>query len=91
MLPHPSAELGVAEVPAGPRLGRGGVQPHPHAPAGQVASQCDATIFVLDVKTSRRRQVRQTLEALERAGANLVGVVVNRTASPRRSSYYYES
>ena len=59
------------------------------ADAMAVASQCDATIFVLDVKTSRRRQVRQTLEALERAGANLVGVVVNRTASPRRSSYYY--
>ena len=48
------------------------------ADAMAVASQCDATIFVLDVKTSRRRQVRQTLEALERAGANLVGVVVNR-------------
>jgi polysaccharide biosynthesis transport protein len=61
------------------------------ADAMAVASQCDATIFVLDVKTSRRRQVRQTLEALERAGANLVGVVVNRTASPRRSSYYYEA
>ncbi|MGZ4689814.1 MAG: polysaccharide biosynthesis tyrosine autokinase [Acidimicrobiia bacterium] len=61
------------------------------ADAMAVASQCDATIFVLDVKTSRRRQVRQTLEALERAGANLVGVVVNRTASPRRASYYYEA
>lgn len=61
------------------------------ADAMAVASQCDATIFVLDVKTSRRRQVRQTLEALERAGANLVGVVVNRTAAPRRSSYYYDA
>ena len=60
------------------------------ADAMAVASQCDATIFVLDVKTSRRRQVRQTLEALERAGANMVGIVLNRTASPRRSSYYYE-
>ena len=58
------------------------------ADAMAVASQCDATIFVLDIKTSRRRQVRQTLEALERAGANLIGVVVNRAASPRRSSYY---
>ncbi len=58
------------------------------ADAMAVASQCDATIFVLDIKTSRRRQVRQALEALERAGANLVGVVVNRTNVPRRSSYY---
>lgn len=58
------------------------------ADAMAVASQCDATIFVLDIKTSRRRQVRQSLEALERAGANLIGVVVNRTTAPRRSSYY---
>ncbi len=58
------------------------------ADAMAVASQCDATIFVLDIKTSRRRQVRASLEALERAGANLIGVVVNRTSAPRRSSYY---
>jgi capsular exopolysaccharide synthesis family protein len=58
------------------------------AEAMAVASQCDATIFVLDLRTSRRRQVRQTLETLERAGANVVGVVVNRAAVPRRSAYY---
>lgn len=58
------------------------------ADAMAIASQCDATIFVLDVKTSRRRQVRQTLEALERAGANLIGVVINRTTAPRRAAYY---
>lgn len=58
------------------------------ADAMAVASQCDATIFVLDIKSSRRRQVRTSLEALERAGANLVGVVVNRTNTPRRASYY---
>lgn len=58
------------------------------AEAMAVASQCDATIFVLDLRSSRRRQVRQTLEALERAGANLVGVVVNRAAVPRRAAYY---
>jgi Mrp family chromosome partitioning ATPase len=58
------------------------------ADAMAIASQCDATIFVLDIKTSRRRQVRQALEGLERAGANLIGVVVNRASSPRRASYY---
>lgn len=58
------------------------------ADAMAIASQCDATIFVLDVKTSRRRQVRQSLEALERAGANLIGVVVNRTTAPKRAAYY---
>lgn len=58
------------------------------ADAMAIASQCDATIFVIDVKTSRRRAVRSTLESLERAGANLVGLVVNRTATPRRAGYY---
>ena len=53
------------------------------ADALAVASQCDATIFVLDVKTSRRRAVRQALEALDRAGANLIGVVINRARCRR--------
>ena len=53
-----------------------------------VASQCDATIFVLDVKTSRRRAVRQSVEQLERAGANLVGVVINRATVQKTASYY---
>jgi capsular exopolysaccharide synthesis family protein len=53
-----------------------------------VASQCDATIVVLDVKTSRRRQVRQAVESLERAGANLIGVVINRASVQKTASYY---
>ncbi len=58
------------------------------ADAMAVASQCDATIFVLDVKTSRRRAVRQSVEALERAGANLIGVVINRATVQKTASYY---
>lgn len=58
------------------------------ADAMAVASQCDATIFVLDVKTSRQRAVRQALEALDRAGANLIGVVLNRAAVQKTASYY---
>ena len=58
------------------------------ADAMAVASQCDATIFVLDVKTSRRRAVRQSLEQLERAGANLIGVVINRATVQKTASYY---
>jgi capsular exopolysaccharide synthesis family protein len=58
------------------------------ADALAVASQCDATIFVLDVKTSRRRAVRQALEALDRAGANLIGVVINRASVQKTASYY---
>jgi Mrp family chromosome partitioning ATPase len=53
------------------------------ADALAVASQCDATVFVLDMKTSRKRAVRAAIEALRRRGANVVGVVVNRAAVPR--------
>src|SRR3954469_9521904 len=58
------------------------------ADALAVASQCDAAIFVLDVKTSRRRAVRQALESLDRAGANLIGVVINRASVQKTASYY---
>jgi capsular exopolysaccharide synthesis family protein len=60
----------------------------PYADAIAVASQCDATIFVLDMKTSRKRAVRATVESLERGGANIVGIVVNRATTSRRAAYY---
>jgi polysaccharide biosynthesis transport protein len=59
------------------------------ADALNVAAQCDATVFVIDVKTSRRRKVRASVELFQRAGANVIGTVVNRVAG-RRSDYYYE-
>jgi tyrosine-protein kinase len=58
------------------------------ADAIAIASQCDATIFVLDMKTSRKRAVRAAIESLRRGGANLVGVVVNRTSAPRGALEY---
>jgi len=57
--------------------------------ATAVASQCDAAVFVIDVQTSRRREVRSALESLGQAGVNLVGVVINRSAKVPRASYYY--
>ncbi|CAB5009147.1 MAG: hypothetical protein F2894_03235 [Actinobacteria bacterium] len=43
---------------------------------------------MLDLKNSKQQQVRQALEELQRAGANVVGVVVNRTEVVNRSAYY---
>lgn len=73
-----AVRLVVVDTPAG----------EPFADAMAVASQCDATIFVVDMKSSRRRPVRATIESLERSGANIVGVVVNRAATARASRYY---
>jgi len=58
------------------------------ADAIPVATQCELAVFVVDVTTSRRRTVKNALVELRRAGVNLVGVVVNRAATPRQASYY---
>lgn len=57
--------------------------------ATAIASQCDAAVLVIDVQTSRRREVRSTVESLDRAGVNLVGVVINRSTRVPRAAYYY--
>ncbi len=57
--------------------------------ATAIASQCDAAVFVIDVQKSRRREVRSTVEALNQAGVNMVGVVINRSAKAPRAAYYY--
>ncbi len=60
------------------------------ADALNVAVHCDATIFVIDIKTSRRRAVRRSLKAFSQSGASVLGVIVNRVPV-RRSEYshYY--
>ena len=56
-----------------------------------IAVQCDATILVVDPRLSRRRAVRATIRQLSQVNARLIGVVMNRTASPGRQygAYHY--
>jgi succinoglycan biosynthesis transport protein ExoP len=56
------------------------------ADALNIAVHCDAVIFVIDIKTSRRRAVRRSLKAFSQSGARVLGVVVNRV--PVRKSEY---
>lgn len=60
------------------------------ADAVAMALQCDASVVVVDVATSRRRDVRRLVEDLRRVGANPLGVVLNRVTSPGRPAYYYD-
>lgn len=53
------------------------------ADALTVAASCDATVLLIDVRTSRRRQVRRAIDSLTRVGANLIGVVVNQVEETR--------
>jgi capsular exopolysaccharide synthesis family protein len=56
-----------------------------------LSSFLDATLFVIDASHSRRNAVRMARQALARADANVVGVVLNRIQKGKHSEYasYY--
>jgi Mrp family chromosome partitioning ATPase len=58
-----------------------------YADALAVAAQCDATLLILDARSTRRRAARTLIDSLERTGATLIGVVVNNAAVNRRDTY----
>jgi capsular exopolysaccharide synthesis family protein len=72
-----SAELVIVDTPPGAV----------YADALAVAAQCDATLLVLDAKSTRRRAARTLIDSLERTGATLIGVVVNNAQVNRRDTY----
>jgi Mrp family chromosome partitioning ATPase len=72
------AELVVVDTPAGGLF----------ADALAIASQCDATIIVVDAQNSRRRPVRNLVENLRQVAAQPIGVVLNKTEPAPRPSYY---
>ncbi len=59
--------------------------------AAILSSFLDGTLFVIDAGHSRRRAVRLAREALARAGANVLGVALNRIPARADSDYasYY--
>lgn len=73
-----AAELVIVDTPPGSG----------YADALAVSAQCDASLLVLDAGTTRRRATKQFVEALERTGASLIGVVLNGAQIGRRDGYY---
>ena len=61
--------------------------------AAVLSSFVDGTILVIDARRSRRRTVRNARESLTRAGANVLGAVLNRAraASPSEYGGYYDA
>jgi capsular exopolysaccharide synthesis family protein len=59
--------------------------------AAILSSYVDGVLLVVDASHGRRRAVRESREALARAGANVLGVVLNRLPSAANASYaaYY--
>ncbi len=60
------------------------------ADAPILGSLVDGTVVVIDAGHSRRRSVRLGREALARAGANVLGSVLNRVAQKDHTGYGYE-
>ncbi len=59
--------------------------------AAILASIADGTVFIVDAGRTRRGAVRSGREALAKAGAHVLGVVLNRLPERSSDSYsYYE-
>jgi non-specific protein-tyrosine kinase len=60
---------------------------HALADAAVLSSLVDGTLVVIASGHSRRGSVRTTMETLQRAGANVLGVVLNRVAAKSEHGY----
>jgi len=54
-----------------------------------LASIADATLLVVDIKKTTRRQVIESRRRLDNVGAKLLGLVMNKINSHKDSYYYY--
>ena len=54
-----------------------------------LASIADATLLVVDIKKTKRRQVIESRRRLDNVGAKLLGLVMNKIDSHKDSYYYY--
>jgi receptor protein-tyrosine kinase len=65
---------------------------HVVADAAVLGSFLDATVFVIQAGRSRRATVRESAEALARADARVLGVVLNQISENASSDYrpYYD-
>jgi len=59
------------------------------ADATVIAQQVDSVLIVSDTTRVRRAQLAATIEALERTGAHISGVVLNRVKPRPHDDYYY--
>jgi non-specific protein-tyrosine kinase len=59
------------------------------ADAAVLSTFVDGTLLVIDTGRGRRRQVRMARETLARAGANVLGVALNRVAAKESLHYGY--
>ena len=61
----------------------------PVTDAAVLAQRVDGVILVIESGRSRRDATRQAAERVSQAGANLLGVVINRVPRRRQAEYHY--
>ena len=54
-----------------------------------ISQFADATLLVVAAGSTSRRQVRESLNLLNRAGATMIGMVMNKTSGRDQEGYYY--
>lgn len=59
------------------------------ADATVIAQQVDSVLIVADTTHVRRAQLEAAIEALDRTGAHISGVVLNRVRPRQKDGYYY--
>ena len=59
--------------------------------AAIIAPKCDGTVLVIEDKSTSGRQAQKVVKQLELANANMLGVVLNKTAFEHKKYYYYYS
>jgi polysaccharide biosynthesis transport protein len=62
---------------------------HAVTDAAVLAAQMDGALLVVHAGRTKRGAVRQAKEALERVGANILGVTLNRLTERTTAAYYY--
>jgi non-specific protein-tyrosine kinase len=58
--------------------------------AAILSTVVDGVILVIDLNSTKRREIRHTREAIEAVGGKIIGIVINRVKS-RERTYYYRS
>lgn len=61
----------------------------PVADTMALAGEVDGVLLVVEAGATRRPAFQQAVEALQRLGANIIGVVINAVPTRRRGYYYY--
>ncbi len=57
--------------------------------AAVIASMVDGALLVIEASTTRREAIRRAKENLNKVGANILGVALNKLSANKAAGYYY--